>query len=73
MSEEEQTLGKGKCECLTRTETSEILQGLEMLLQKRTGELEKEKRKEYITALTVMKNVTGKIIKKVENTPDCRY
>ena len=73
MSKEEEILGRGKCECLTGTEKSEILEGLEILLQKRTEKLEKEKIKEYIIALTAMNSVTGKIIKKVENTPDCRY
>ena len=73
MSKEEEILGRGKCECLTGRQKSEILEGLEALLQKRTERLKKEERKEYITTLTVMNSVTGKIIKKVENTPDCRY
>lgn len=73
MNEGEQLLGRGECKCLNGTEKGEILEGLEMLLQKRTEKLENEKRDEYIRVLTTMKLVTEKIIKKVENTPDCRY
>lgn len=73
MSEEEQILGRGKCECLKGDEKSHILEGLDMLLQKTTDKLEKENRNAYIKVLTIMKSTIGKTIKKVENTPNCRY
>ena len=75
MSSEEDSLGKGRCKCLSRHEREYIAEGLVMLLDKNRMDHIKEQleaqRYEVDPIFESEQNITLDVLGRVRNTPVC--